>query len=85
MNTDRGEVYTWGWKECVPSGKVFGDSSLGGTLEKDTVDKQSSVFMEQGNYGLFNYFIRLVWLLVLNDENSNKNLRSTTQCVFIYY
>ncbi|CAO2817130.1 unnamed protein product [Amaranthus hypochondriacus] len=45
--TDRGEVYTWGWKECVPSGKVFGDSSLGGTLEKDTVDKQSSVFMEQ--------------------------------------
>lgn len=45
--TDGGEVYTWGWKECVPSGKVFGDSPSGGSLEKDAEDKQSSVFTEQ--------------------------------------
>ncbi|KAL2940555.1 RCC1 and BTB domain-containing protein 2 [Bienertia sinuspersici] len=45
--TDRGEVYTWGWKECVPSGKVFGDSPSGGSLEKESVEKQSSVFTEQ--------------------------------------
>ncbi|KAI6706141.1 hypothetical protein NL676_009103 [Syzygium grande] len=31
--TDNGEVYTWGWKECVPSGKVFGDPTLGGNPE----------------------------------------------------
>ncbi|KAI5407466.1 hypothetical protein KIW84_053646, partial [Lathyrus oleraceus] len=23
--TDCGEVYTWGWKECIPSGKVLGE------------------------------------------------------------
>ncbi|KNA17514.1 hypothetical protein SOVF_079260 isoform B [Spinacia oleracea] len=45
--TDRGEVYTWGWKECVPSGKVFGDSSSGGSSEKDALEKQSSLFPEQ--------------------------------------
>ncbi|GFQ04806.1 ultraviolet-b receptor uvr8 [Phtheirospermum japonicum] len=26
--TDKGEVYTWGWKECVPSGKVTGSFSF---------------------------------------------------------
>lgn len=24
--TDSGEVYAWGWKECVPTGKDFGDT-----------------------------------------------------------
>ncbi|PNX83443.1 putative E3 ubiquitin-protein ligase HERC1-like protein, partial [Trifolium pratense] len=27
--TDCGEVYTWGWKECIPSGKVFGETLSG--------------------------------------------------------
>ncbi|XP_021757263.1 ultraviolet-B receptor UVR8-like isoform X2 [Chenopodium quinoa] len=45
--TDGGEVYTWGWKECVPSGKVFGDSSSGGGLEKEALEKSSSMFPEQ--------------------------------------
>ncbi|KAI5670605.1 hypothetical protein M9H77_10969 [Catharanthus roseus] len=40
--TENGEVYTWGWKECVPSGKVFGDPSLGLSSEKDVVERQSS-------------------------------------------
>ncbi|KAF6176026.1 hypothetical protein GIB67_032649 [Kingdonia uniflora] len=31
--TDCGQVYTWGWKECVPTGKFIGESS-GGELEK---------------------------------------------------
>ncbi|CAA7392714.1 unnamed protein product [Spirodela intermedia] len=37
--TAQGEVYTWGWKECVPSGKVVGDQSAAGLrlLEKDAL------------------------------------------------
>ncbi|XP_043701848.1 ultraviolet-B receptor UVR8-like isoform X1 [Telopea speciosissima] len=45
--TDRGEVYTWGWKECVPSGKVIGDLSAGPSTEKDVLEKQSSMLTEQ--------------------------------------
>lgn len=45
--TENGEVYTWGWKECVPSGKVFGDPSVGGSLEKDVFERQSSFSTEQ--------------------------------------
>ncbi|XP_050250595.1 ultraviolet-B receptor UVR8 isoform X3 [Quercus robur] len=45
--TESGEVYTWGWKECVPSGKVFGDPSLGGSSEKDVFERQSSFLTEQ--------------------------------------
>ncbi|XP_028776173.1 ultraviolet-B receptor UVR8 [Neltuma alba] len=44
---DGGEVYTWGWKECVPSGKVFGESSTGASPEKDISEKQSSLLTEQ--------------------------------------
>ncbi|KAG2601907.1 ultraviolet-B receptor UVR8-like isoform X2 [Panicum virgatum] len=32
---DDGDVYTWGWKECVPTGRVVGDQSSVGTMEKD--------------------------------------------------
>ncbi|XP_052184195.1 ultraviolet-B receptor UVR8 isoform X2 [Diospyros lotus] len=42
--TEHGEVYTWGWKECVPTGKVFGDTSTG---EKDVYERQSSFLTEQ--------------------------------------
>ncbi|GAB2299743.1 hypothetical protein Dimus_033797 [Dionaea muscipula] len=45
--TDAGEVYTWGWKECVPSGKVFGDSPSGGSLEKDGFERHGSLFTDQ--------------------------------------
>ncbi|XP_077217335.1 PH, RCC1 and FYVE domains-containing protein 1-like isoform X2 [Tasmannia lanceolata] len=45
--TDSGEVYTWGWKECVPSGKVIGDQSTGGNLEKDILERQSGLLSEQ--------------------------------------
>ncbi|KAI4307585.1 hypothetical protein L6164_030757 [Bauhinia variegata] len=45
--TDVGEVYTWGWKECIPSGKVFGEPSTGVSLEKDTPEKPSSFLTEQ--------------------------------------
>ncbi|KAL8051151.1 hypothetical protein ABFS82_06G126400 [Erythranthe guttata] len=41
------EVYTWGWKECVPSGKVLGDSSAGSSVEKGIFDKQSLSLTEQ--------------------------------------
>ncbi|KAL7147729.1 hypothetical protein ABFS83_06G126200 [Erythranthe nasuta] len=41
------EVYTWGWKECVPSGKVLGDSSAGSSVEKGAFDKQSLSLTEQ--------------------------------------
>ncbi|XP_050380217.1 ultraviolet-B receptor UVR8-like isoform X2 [Argentina anserina] len=48
--TESGEVYTWGWKECVPSGKVFHDLSLMGSIEKDamTTGKLSYLPAEQG-------------------------------------
>ncbi|GMY08439.1 ultraviolet-B receptor UVR8-like isoform X1 [Fagus crenata] len=45
--TESGEVYTWGWKECVPSGKVFGDPTSGGSFEKDAFERQSSFLTEQ--------------------------------------
>ncbi|PON37358.1 Regulator of chromosome condensation [Parasponia andersonii] len=45
--TDIGEVYTWGWKECVPSGKVFGDLSTGTSTEKEVPERQSSFLTEQ--------------------------------------
>ncbi|KAL5076831.1 hypothetical protein RYX36_015815 [Vicia faba] len=30
--TDCGEVYTWGWKECIPSGKLLGEPLPGWTF-----------------------------------------------------
>ncbi|XP_022744996.1 ultraviolet-B receptor UVR8-like isoform X3 [Durio zibethinus] len=45
--TDSGEVYTWGWKECVPSGKVTRDLITGGSFQKDVVGKQSTFQPEQ--------------------------------------
>ncbi|KAJ8747117.1 hypothetical protein K2173_008916 [Erythroxylum novogranatense] len=40
---ETGEVYTWGWKECVPSSKSIGvrDSAVGGSYQKDDTKKQS--------------------------------------------
>lgn len=43
-----GDVYLWGWKECVPSGKVFTDLITVGSLQKDVAGKQSSSVAEQG-------------------------------------
>ncbi|XP_058109498.1 ultraviolet-B receptor UVR8-like isoform X2 [Magnolia sinica] len=45
--TDCGEVYTWGWKECIPSGKIVGDALAGGGLEKEPLDRQSGLSSEQ--------------------------------------
>lgn len=45
--TEHLEVYTWGWKECIPSGKVFADPSTGISLEKDVDERQSSFMTEQ--------------------------------------
>ncbi|XP_040987744.1 ultraviolet-B receptor UVR8-like isoform X4 [Juglans microcarpa x Juglans regia] len=45
--TESGEVYTWGWKECVPSGRVFVDPTLGGCYERDALERQSSFLTEQ--------------------------------------
>ncbi|XP_030480783.1 ultraviolet-B receptor UVR8 isoform X3 [Cannabis sativa] len=47
--TETGEVFTWGWKECIPSGKIICDLATVGCLQKDTVGKQSSIIPEQGN------------------------------------
>ncbi|KAB2635787.1 E3 ubiquitin-protein ligase HERC3 [Pyrus ussuriensis x Pyrus communis] len=43
-----GEVYTWGWKECVPSGNLIGDLGMVEHLQKDTTGNQSSLPAEQG-------------------------------------
>ncbi|KAK8549438.1 hypothetical protein V6N13_027191 [Hibiscus sabdariffa] len=45
--TENAEVYTWGWKECIPSGKVFGDSPMDTSLEKDAYERQNSFLAEQ--------------------------------------
>lgn len=49
LNAVSGEVYTWGWKECVPSGKVIGDPSPGSNMDKEPMEKQSLTLSEQGN------------------------------------
>lgn len=49
--TEPGEVYTWGWKECVPSGKMGRDLvTAGGSLQRDAVGKQSALLTEQGEF-----------------------------------
>ncbi|KAG4964764.1 hypothetical protein JHK85_039739 [Glycine max] len=45
--TEHGAVYTWGWKECIPSGRVFGEPSTGVSLEKDVPGRHSQVSTEQ--------------------------------------
>ncbi|KAK7372409.1 hypothetical protein VNO80_05787 [Phaseolus coccineus] len=45
--TEHGEVYTWGWKECIPSGRVFGEPSTGVSLEKDVSGRHSQSSIEQ--------------------------------------
>ncbi|CAN6471634.1 unnamed protein product [Victoria cruziana] len=36
--TENGGVYTWGWKECVPTGRVLTDQSTNENLEKDVTE-----------------------------------------------
>ncbi|KAE8692443.1 Regulator of chromosome condensation family protein isoform 2 [Hibiscus syriacus] len=45
--TDTGEVYTWGWKECVPLGKVTLDMIAGGSFQKEIGGKQGPIQTEQ--------------------------------------
>ncbi|XP_010923232.1 ultraviolet-B receptor UVR8 isoform X2 [Elaeis guineensis] len=45
--TAYGEVYTWGWTECVPTGRIIGDQSIGGTSEKD--EMHSASLNDQGS------------------------------------
>lgn len=48
-------MYTWGWKECVPTGKVIGEHPAIGSLEKD--ERQSTFPNEQG--GVNNYLLTI--------------------------
>uniref|UniRef100_A0A0E0A078 RCC1-like domain-containing protein n=1 Tax=Oryza glumipatula TaxID=40148 RepID=A0A0E0A078_9ORYZ len=45
--TGKGDVYTWGWKECVPTGRVIADHSATGAMDCDK--RQSGVATDQGN------------------------------------
>ncbi|KAJ4704613.1 ultraviolet-B receptor UVR8-like [Melia azedarach] len=45
--TETGEVYSWGWKECVPSVKGPRDLASGGSFHKETAGKQSALSTEQ--------------------------------------
>ncbi|CAN1746829.1 Ultraviolet-B receptor UVR8 [Linum perenne] len=40
--TDIGEVYTWGWKECIPSGKTLGEPSTPKSSEIDASERHGS-------------------------------------------
>lgn len=44
-----GEVYTWGWKECVPSVKIIHVSAAAESFQKDNNEKQNALPTEQGN------------------------------------
>lgn len=46
-----GDVYTWGWKECVPTGRFIGDPTLGGASEKD--ERQNASLNDQGDLSFF--------------------------------
>ncbi|XP_055811129.1 ultraviolet-B receptor UVR8 isoform X2 [Solanum dulcamara] len=41
--TETGEVYTWGWKECIPSGKFLGEAAV----DKEVSDRHSSFPAQQ--------------------------------------
>ncbi|XP_071734504.1 ultraviolet-B receptor UVR8-like isoform X2 [Rutidosis leptorrhynchoides] len=45
--TVAGEVYTWGWKECVPSGKFVGDPNTAQSQDKDVYERQNPFLSEQ--------------------------------------
>ncbi|XP_047977830.1 RCC1 domain-containing protein 1-like isoform X2 [Salvia hispanica] len=45
--TDKGEVYTWGWKECVPSVKITCTWNTLKTSEDQTGERQSSTITDQ--------------------------------------
>ncbi|CAI9098273.1 OLC1v1034892C1 [Oldenlandia corymbosa var. corymbosa] len=47
--SDQGHVYTWGWKECVPSGTISRNFIAGVTGEGEAPEKQISVLTEQGH------------------------------------
>lgn len=46
--TETGEVYTWGWKECVPSEKIACGLVTGGSFQNDSTGKQNSLLNDQG-------------------------------------
>ncbi|XP_055812475.1 ultraviolet-B receptor UVR8-like isoform X2 [Solanum dulcamara] len=41
--TEKNDVYTWGWKECVPSSKVVANFASGGSFEGDAFRKESAL------------------------------------------
>ncbi|KAL1546320.1 ultraviolet-B receptor UVR8-like isoform X1 [Salvia divinorum] len=45
--TDKGEVYTWGWKECVPSVKITCTWNTLKNSEDQTGERQSSTITDQ--------------------------------------
>ncbi|XP_021825493.1 ultraviolet-B receptor UVR8-like isoform X2 [Prunus avium] len=45
--TEPGDVYSWGWKECVPSGKLIHELAMVGIPQTDTIGNQSSLPAEQ--------------------------------------
>lgn len=48
--TETGGVYTWGWKECVPSDTIVHDLVTGGSVRKDTTGKQNSQLNDQCDF-----------------------------------
>lgn len=65
---EAGEIYTWGWKECVPSGKVVPDMAFAGFSQKENSGSQSSVVSEQGKSKLI--VNERLHLLFLSSANS---------------
>lgn len=46
LATESGDLYTWGWKECVPSGKLIADLVPVGSVQKEGQRTQGSLQSE---------------------------------------
>lgn len=68
FNTDHGQVYTWGWKECVPSGNTTGDSATSNIQEKDVLGYTNLLVGEQGIFRVF--LVHEIDYSILHDKSS---------------
>lgn len=55
LGLDHGEVYAWGWKECVPLGKLISD----GPDWVDTIIMDPNAFSTSENFLSQNQFFSL--------------------------
>ncbi|KAF3772110.1 hypothetical protein EJ110_NYTH58739 [Nymphaea thermarum] len=48
--TEKGEVHTWGWRECIPSGNTVIDSAATGAFRLEDGDGRLTCQSDEGNH-----------------------------------